>query len=88
MTSTTRPTVAEVESYAPELWELTDRYAEETLQGRVDFDLEIFDAIDSLLQGESEAAVLSKISPEHPGAAEAVTLLRAHLSARRWLNRL
>lgn len=45
------PTVDEVEQFAPEVYALADRYADVTLAGDADFDLEIFDAIDSYLQG-------------------------------------
>ena len=76
------PTVDEVENFAPEVLVLADRYAAETLAGRIDFDLEIFDAIDAYLQGATPAEALSHISPEHPGAEEAAILLSARFQQR------
>lgn len=79
---TTKPTFNEVKAFAPELFDLADHYEAETVAGCVDFDLEIVDAIDAALRGADDDTVLGFISPEHPGAVEAVQLLSARLRQR------
>lgn len=80
--TTEKSSFAEVKAYAPELFDLADRYENETVAGHVDFDLEIIDAIDAALCGADDDTVLAHLSPAHPGATEAVELLRVRLRQR------
>lgn len=80
------PTFAEVKSYAPGLFDLADRYENETVAGNVDFDLEVFDAAEAAVLGADEGTVLAFLSPEHPGSAEAVAVLKERLRQPRDLN--
>lgn len=79
---TEKPTFDQVKAAAPELFTLADHYELETVNGHIDFDLEIIDALNALLCGATDDVVLAHISPAHPGAAEAIDLLRARLRLR------